>query len=87
MAKALHPYKKKFLQYGFTNIIVDGIEKPQFVLCMQVLSNEALKESKLRRHFETKHPSHIFKTISFFERNEVAAKRQRLDGPDQKHNF
>ena len=58
-------------------------------MCLVYASSfkRSTKESKLKRQFDAKHPSHISKQISFFERKEVAVKRQRLDGPDQKHNF
>jgi hypothetical protein len=50
-------YKEAFLGLGFTEIISSGESKPQCVVCSEVLSNEALKESKLLRHLRSKHPA------------------------------
>ena len=53
--------------------------KPQCVLCNAVLSVEAIKRSKLKRHFNTKHPERVEKHLSFFEHKELTLKRQKLD--------
>ena len=37
------------------------------VLCSEMLANEALKQSKLRRHLQTKHGQYLSKPRSFFE--------------------
>ena len=49
------------------------------MLCNAVLSVEAMKRSKLKRHLNTKHPEHVEKNVSFFEGKELALKRQKLD--------
>jgi len=48
-------YKQEFLDLGFTSVKDHGAEKPQFVPCYKVLTNESLKKNKLKRHLETKH--------------------------------
>ena len=48
-------YSDEFLKYGFTSIVVPGIEKLQCVICNNVLSAESMKSNKLKRHFDTKH--------------------------------
>ena len=53
--------------------------KPQCVLCNAVLSVEAMKSSKLKRHLNTKHPEHVEKNLSFFEGKELTLKRHKLD--------
>ena len=53
--------------------------KLQCVLCNAVLSVEAMKPSKLKRHLNTKHPEHVEKNLSFFEHKELTLKRQKLD--------
>ena len=85
MSKRCYPYQSKFLDYGFTDITVNGIIQPQCVLCLQVLCNNALKDCKLKRHLETMHSKHCNEPRSFFERHEKVAKRQRLDAPQQRH--
>ena len=42
--------------------------KPQCVVCSEVLSAESMKPSKMIRHLETKHPSLKTKPVDFFER-------------------
>ncbi len=77
-------YKDAFLNLGFTCIIDHGVERPQCVICAQVLSNESLKENKLRRHLHGKHVTYVDKARSFFERKESELKRQKLDSIDNK---
>lgn len=42
--------------------------KIKCVICLPVLSNDAIKPSKLRRHLDTKHPGCAQKSKSLFER-------------------
>ena len=49
---------------------------PFCVLCSEVLSNEALKPCKLRRHLDTKHGQYSSKPLEFFE-NKLAEYRMR----------
>ncbi|CAK6977731.1 zinc finger BED domain-containing protein 5 [Scomber scombrus] len=37
------------------------------LVCLETLSNEALKPCKLRRHLETKHGEYVTKPLQFFE--------------------
>ena len=53
--------------------------KPQRVLCNAVLSVEAMKHSKLKRHLNTKHPERVEKNLSFFEHKKLTLKRLKLD--------
>ena len=64
---------------GFTSVLDDGKEKQHCVLCCAVLSNEAMKPSKLKRHLHQKHPEHIKKDFNFFERQKLSLKRHKLD--------
>ena len=72
-------YSDSFLKYGFVSIVDQGIEKPQCVLCMKILSPESMKPSKLKRHLETKHTDCKDKDLSFFERKANCVKRSRMD--------
>ena len=76
-------YSINYLKFGFTSIIIGGIEKPQCVLCLKVLSAESMKPFKLKRHFEKEHPTYNNRDISFFERQSQSAKKSRLDTTGQ----
>ncbi len=43
-------YSEEYINYGFTLILADGIEKPQCVLCFKVLGNDSMRPSKLKHH-------------------------------------
>ena len=77
------PYSVDYMKFGFTNIIIGGIEKPQCVLCLKVLSAESMKPFQLKRHFEKEHPTYSDRDISFFERQSQSAKKSRLDTTGQ----
>ena len=51
-------YSKDYQQYGFTDAIVNGQVVPRCVVCFQVLSNDALRPTRLQRHLQTKHSCH-----------------------------
>ena len=72
-------YYESYLQFGFISIVSNDIEKPQCVLCMNVLSAESMKPSKLKRHLETSHPDYKDKNLGYFERKATGFKRARLD--------
>lgn len=72
-------YSSDFLKYGFTSIVVASVEKPQCVICNDILSAESMKPNKLIRHFNTKHPNFADKDIDFFKRKADSVKRSRLD--------
>ncbi|XP_042227729.1 protein FAM200B-like [Homarus americanus] len=74
-------YREEFLDIGFTLLIDHGVEKPQCIICGEVLSHESLKENKLRRHLQGKHPTLAEKGRQYFKRKEEQLKRQRLDTP------
>ena len=72
-------YSDSFLKNGFVSMVDHGIEKPQCVLCMKVLSPESMKPSKLKMHLQTKHTDSKDKDLSFFERKANCVKRSRMD--------
>ena len=78
MAKS-RKYSESYLKMEFTSMLDDGNEKPQCVSCYAVLSNEAMKPSKLKHHLQQKHPEHAEKDLSFFQRQKMSLKRQKLD--------
>ena len=48
-------WKEDYVEYGFTKTIIEGLDRPQCVLCNAVFSNSNLKPSKLGEHFQIKH--------------------------------
>ena len=49
-------YDREYIKYGFISAGTDLKPTAQCVECAQILSNEALKPSKLQRHLGSKHP-------------------------------
>jgi hypothetical protein len=56
-------YFPSYLQMGFSVLNKDGEDRPQCVLCGEVLSDESMKPSKLIRHLETKHGEPVNKLM------------------------
>jgi hypothetical protein len=48
-------YDVEYLFMGITCAGSEHEQQPQYVLCYELLSNEAMKPSKLRIHLESKH--------------------------------
>ena len=61
--------KRKFLddyiKFGFTCLIIKGVEKPQCVICSSVLSAASMKPFQLKRHLQTKHPEYADIDVNF----------------------
>ena len=74
---------QKYLQFGFTCLVTEGIEKPQCVICLKVLSAKSMKPFQLKRHFEKEHPTYKDRDVSFFERKADSVKKSRLDTTGQ----
>lgn len=71
-------YQNEFLKFGF--ILQPGsnsIPKPQCILCGDVLSNEAMKKSKLLRHLKTNHSELSEKPLEFFEQQKAGNNAQK----------
>ncbi|KAM5223135.1 zinc finger BED domain-containing protein 5-like isoform 2-T2 [Hipposideros larvatus] len=62
-----------------------GIEKPQCVICCEVLSAESMKPNKLKRHFDSKHPSFADKDTNYFRSKADGLKKPRLDTGGKYH--
>ena len=60
-------YSEDYLQYGFTDAMVNDQVVPQCVICFQILSNDALRPTRLQRHLQTKHSCHHNKPLVFFQ--------------------
>lgn len=63
--KKKRQYSNEFLQFGFTVICTGGVDRPQCVICNDILSAESMKPNKLKCHL-TKHQNFIDKDIEFF---------------------
>ncbi|KAK1346651.1 hypothetical protein QTO34_000511 [Cnephaeus nilssonii] len=72
-------------KYGFTSIITAGIEKPQCVVCCEVLSAESMKPNKLKCHFDSKHPSFAGKDTNYFRSKADGLKKARFDTGGKYH--
>ena len=56
-----------------------GESLPQYVICMKILSNSAMKPSLLKLHLATNHVKEKEQDESYFQRLGENAKKQRLD--------
>ncbi|XP_060759506.1 zinc finger BED domain-containing protein 5-like [Neoarius graeffei] len=74
--KKSRKYENEYINYGFTVTAKNGQEFPKCVLCLEVLSNECLKLSKLKRHLHQKHPAEAEKSMEYFKRKEELITKQ-----------
>ena len=72
-------YKKAFLNFGFTSVIENYIEKLQCVICFKVLTQESMKPSKLKQYFKSCHGELVEKSVDYFRRKAEHLKNCRLD--------
>jgi hypothetical protein len=70
-------YDVQYLSMGFTCAGSEHEQQPQCVLCYELLSNEAMKPSKLRRHLESKHKEHATKSIEFLKNKQQELRQSR----------
>ncbi|XP_006144953.1 protein FAM200B [Tupaia chinensis] len=62
-------YNESYLKYGFIKCEKPfENDRPQCVICNNILANESLKPSKLKRHLETQHAELVDKPIEYFQR-------------------
>jgi hypothetical protein len=62
-------YQETFLEHGFTYSTVDGEQRPQCLICSELLANDSMKPVKLKRHMDTKHAEFKNKPIAFLKGN------------------
>ena len=70
-------YNQTFVRYGFTFITENDEQRSQCLLSNEVLANESLKPTKLRRHLDTKRDSYSNKPVTFFQRILRTSEQQR----------
>ena len=71
-------YSEDYLQYGFTDAIVNGQVVPQCVICFQILNSDYLRPTRLQRHLQTKHSSHQDERLAFFQRKKDSFKKMKI---------
>ncbi|XP_037367457.1 SCAN domain-containing protein 3-like [Talpa occidentalis] len=69
-------YDPSYIEFGFVAIIDGEVLKPQCIICGDVLANEAMKPSKLKRHLYSKHKEISSQPKEFFERKSSELKSQ-----------
>ena len=69
-------YSVDYLSYGFIPSPYN-CQLPMCLLCDHVFSNEAMKPSRLKEHFSTKHSDHVNKDIEFFQHLKDKAIKQK----------
>ncbi len=72
-------YSEEYINYGFTSILANGINKAQCVLCFIVLGNNSMRPSKLKHHLQTIHPYYAEKDPDFLRRHKSSLGKQKLD--------
>ncbi|KAF2365032.1 Zinc finger BED-type [Trinorchestia longiramus] len=60
-------YNSSYIEFGFVATNDKGVQKPQCVICGDVLANNSMKPSHLKRHLRTKHKEMSLKPREFFE--------------------
>jgi len=74
--------KDEFLKFGFTDIIDrSNLLCLQCVSCLQDLSNESMKENKLKRHLNSVHLTLVNKPLLFWKEQQNQIKPMWLDRP------
>ena len=70
----------EYVKYGFPYIEDKKGPKPQCVVCSEVLAQEGMKPSTLKRHLETKHPMCKDELVEYFRRrlHELRASQKYL---------
>jgi hypothetical protein len=74
--RRLRKHQTDFLTFGFTYQLVNGEERPQCVMCGEVLANNSFNARNLRKHLTTKHESLVNKPLQFFERKLLEIRKQ-----------
>lgn len=65
--KVYRLYSDDYLKFGFHWTGDTHIPSPLYVVCGQMLSNEAMVPSKMKRHLTTNHPSLQTKNVDYFQ--------------------
>lgn len=63
----IRKYSEEYLCHGFSFITIDNVDKPECVICGEILANISMKPSQLTRHLITKHSDLKDKDVTFFK--------------------
>uniref|UniRef100_F1S1Q2 SCAN domain containing 3 n=1 Tax=Sus scrofa TaxID=9823 RepID=F1S1Q2_PIG len=69
-------YDPSYIEFGFVAVIDGEVLKPQCIICGDILANEAMKPSKLKRHLYSKHKEISSQPKEFFEKKSSELKSQ-----------
>ena len=58
-------YNDDYISFGFTSIEIGGEDRPQCVICFEILAADSMKPCKLQRHLSTKHGNIVDNSIDF----------------------
>ncbi|KRZ92366.1 SCAN domain-containing protein 3 [Trichinella sp. T8] len=79
MAPKKRKYDAEYIKYGFVAIEKNGVEVPQCVVCLDTLSNNALRPTRLQRHLHNRHPELSKKPVEYFCAKRDSLSQMRLD--------
>ncbi|XP_003368416.1 putative zinc finger protein [Trichinella spiralis] len=79
MAPKKRKYDAEYIKYGFVAIEKNGVEVPQCVVCLDTLSNDALRPTRLQRHLHNRHPELSKKPVEYFCAKRDSLSQMRLD--------
>ena len=65
--KVIRKYADAYLKFGFSWTGDEAEPIPLCVICYEILSNDSMKPSHFKRHFESKHKEYHDKPVEFFE--------------------
>ncbi|KRY08291.1 SCAN domain-containing protein 3, partial [Trichinella patagoniensis] len=69
----------KYIKYGFVAIEKNGVEVPQCVVCLDTLSNDAIRPTRLQRHLHHCHSELSKKPVEYFCAKRDSLSQMRLD--------
>lgn len=75
--KVIRKYDPEYINLGFTFTNVNDEPRPQCVICLEILSNQSMKPSLLKRHFNTKHSTLQNKSKDYFVRKLTGMKNTK----------
>ena len=78
--KVVRKYNSDYIKYGFISAETDSEPTAHCVKSAQILSNEALRPSKLQRRLDSKHPDVVRKPKKHFETQEKKQNLQKQQG-------